>query len=134
MIKCVNGQYIEMTQEEIDALNNSIDSSNEPTLEDRITALEESYSPEFVTSITLLAANWEGDASPYSQVVEIEGVTSASKVDLQFNADQLTVFHEKDAAFFTENNRGVVTVYCIGQKPMNDYLMQATVTEVHKNG
>jgi hypothetical protein len=133
MKKCINGQYIEMTQEEIDVFNGSIDSSYVPTLEDRIAALEDSYSPEFVTTVTLLSDNWVGTESPYSQVVEINGVTNSSKIDLQFNADQLTIFHEKDVAFFAENNRGVVTVYCIGQKPANDYTMQATVTEVHRN-
>jgi hypothetical protein len=134
MKKCINGQYIEMTQEEIDEFNSNIDSSYVPTIEDRVTALEESYSPAVVSSVVLLADNWTGETSPYSQVVDIEGVTASSMVDLQFNADQVSVFHEKDVAFVAENNRGEVTVYCIGQKPVNDYQMQATVTEVHKNG
>jgi hypothetical protein len=134
MKKCINGQYIEMTQEEIDALYGSIDSSNEPTIEDRVKALEESYSPAVVSSVVLLADKWEGEVSPYSQVVDIEGVTASSMVDLQFNPDQISVFHEKDVTFVAENVRGVVTIYCIGQKPINDYQMQVTVTEVHKNG
>lgn len=134
MKKCINGQYIEMTQEEIDLFNSMIDSSYVPTIEDRVTALEESYSPAIVSSVVLLADRWEGEASPYSQVVDIDGVTASSMVDLQFNPDQLSVFHEKDVAFVAENARGVVTIYCVGQKPVHDYQMQVTVTEVHKNG
>lgn len=134
MKKCINGQYIEMTQAEIDEFNSMIDSSYVPTIEDRVAALEESYSPAVVSSVVLLADNWIGEASPYSQVVDIDGVTASSMVDLQFDAEQISVFHEKDVTFVAENNRGVVTIYCVGQKPINDYQMQVTVTEVHKNG
>lgn len=80
--------------------------------------------------VTLLAANWVGDTSPYSQVVSIEGVTPNSQVDLTPSVEQLAVFHNKDLAFVTENEGGVVTVYAVGQKPTNDYTIQATLTEV----
>ena len=36
-----------------------------------------------LTEVTLLASAWEGETSPYSQVVTIRGVSSNSKVDLQ---------------------------------------------------
>lgn len=83
-----------------------------------------------LTKITLLASAWVGDKSPYYQVVAIEGVTEHSKIDLQPSVEQLEIFHEKDLAFVTENEDGVVTVYAIGDKPKNDYTMQATITEV----
>ena len=83
-----------------------------------------------LTAVTLLAANWEGEESPYSQVVDIDGVTAYSKVDLQPSVEQLTIFHEKDLAFVAENEDGVVTVYAIGDKPANDYIIQATIMEV----
>ena len=102
----------------------------EPTLEDRLFALEQNQSPEFVNSVTLLAANWTGEASPYSQVVHIPGVTSHSKIDLQPSTEQLAIFHQKDLAFVAENEDGVVTIFCIGQKPTNDYDIQITITEV----
>jgi hypothetical protein len=51
-------------------------------------------------------------------------------VDLQPNPEQLDIFHEKDLAFVTENEDGVVSIYCVGQVPTNDYIIQATVTEV----
>lgn len=105
----------------------------EPTIEDRLLALEQIQSPEFVNSVTLRASKWSGSASPYSQVVSIPGVTSHSKIDLQPSTEQLTIFHQKDLAFVTENENGVITVYCIGQKPTNDYTIQITITEVVVN-
>lgn len=83
-----------------------------------------------VADVELLSANWVGDESPYSQVVNIEGVTENSQVDLTPNIEQLNIFYEKDLGFVTENDGGVVTVYAIGQKPEHDYTMQVTITEV----
>lgn len=87
-----------------------------------------------VATITLAANAWVGGASPYEQVVSISGVTEYSKVDINPSVQQLAVFHEKDITFVTENDDGVVTIYCIGQKPTNDYTMQVTITEVITNG
>lgn len=84
-----------------------------------------------IVNVTLLADKWVGGSSPYSQVVTVDGATKYSQVDLTPDAEQLAVFHNKDLAFVTENVGGVVTVYAIGQKPTNDYTMQATVTEVN---
>lgn len=83
-----------------------------------------------LTEVTLLGSAWVGEESPYSQVVAIDGVTERSMVDLQPSVEQLSIFHQKDLAFVTENEGGVVTVYAIGQKPENDYTIQATITEV----
>lgn len=84
-----------------------------------------------IGSVTLLASAWKGNAAPYSQVVNIAGVTEYSQVDLIPSVEQLTVFHNKDLAFVTENDGGVVTVYAIGDKPLNDYTMQVSITEVN---
>lgn len=92
-----------------------------------------SVTPAVLTSITLKAANWITDPEEdrlHSQAVIISGITANSKVDLQPSVEQLAIFHEKDLAFVTENNLGIVTVYAIGDKPMNDYTIQATITEV----
>lgn len=83
-----------------------------------------------IAYVDLLAANWIGSASPYSQVVEIDGVTENSQVDLTPSIEQLVIFYEKDLGFVTENEDGIVTVYAIGQKPENDYTIQVTITEV----
>ena len=83
-----------------------------------------------LTEVTILASAWEGTESPWSQVVSVAGATKNSLVDLQPSVEQLTIFHEKDLAFVTENDDGVITVYAVGDKPMADYTIQATVTEV----
>lgn len=85
--------------------------------------------------INLPASGWiKEDDSQHYQVVSVDGVTKYSKVDLQPTLDQLMVFYEKDITFVTVNNGGTVVVYCIGQKPANNYTLQATVTEVMTNG
>lgn len=86
--------------------------------------------PERLVEITLLASAWQGANNIYTQVVEVEGVTNYSKVDLQPNTEQLAIFHEKDIAFTAENDNGVVTVTVVGDKPTRDYTMQATLSEV----
>lgn len=84
-----------------------------------------------IGEVTLRAADWVGKDSLYSQVVKIEGVTECSQVDLTPSVEQLSVFYNKDLAFVTENDGGIVTVYAIGQKPENDYTIQVTITEVY---
>ena len=88
-------------------------------------------------SITLYADRWEKGASEtmWKQEVVVENatVTEYSKIDLQPTPEQLAIFHEKDIAFVTENEDTKVTVFCIGQKPTNDYTIQATVSEVEIN-
>lgn len=82
--------------------------------------------------VELLADKWVNaiENMLYSQIVNIDGVTKNSKVDLTPSVEQLVVFYEKDLTFVTENEGGVVTVYAIGQKPANNYTIQVTITEV----
>lgn len=86
--------------------------------------------PVPIVNVTLAASAWIGEGNLHSQVVSVNGVTKYSKVDLLPSAGQLAIFHNKDVAFVTENEDGVVTVYAIGEKPTNDYVIQASVTEV----
>jgi hypothetical protein len=73
--------------------------------------------------------------SRYGQVVNVNNatITPNSKVDLQLTSEQMVIFHEKDLAFVAEQEDGVVTIYCIGDIPENNYRLQATVTEVGIN-
>ena len=82
------------------------------------------------SEVTLLASAWVVEGTRYSQVVEIDGVTEYSQVDLKPSIEQLDIFHDKDLAFVTENVDGVVTVFALGDKPTNDYTIQVTITEV----
>lgn len=89
-------------------------------------------------SVTLYADRWEQTENEQrwhqEVVVANANITEYSKVDLQLTAEQIMAFYEKDLAFVAENEDGVVTVYCIGQVPENDYVIQATVSEVIVNG
>ena len=87
-------------------------------------------SPAWLANVTLTASAWEGSNSLYSQVVTIPGITEYSKVDLLPSVEQLAIFFNKNVSFVTENEDGVVTVYAIGDKPTQNYTMQAQITEV----
>ena len=103
--------------------------------EDRLDALVRKYLEENTVQsrigyAELLASGWMGNGSLHKQIVDIEGVTINSQVDLTPSAEQLAIFYEKDISFVTENENGVVTVYAIGQCPQNDYRIQVPITEV----
>ena len=84
-----------------------------------------------ISEVTLRASAWQTvEEKLHSQVVTINGVKEYSKVDLLPSAEQLAIFHNKDLAFVTENEDGVVTVYAIGDKPTMDYTMQVQIAEV----
>ena len=83
-----------------------------------------------VVSVSLPASKWAGSGNLYSQVVSVSGITENSQVNLAPSVEQLSIFYEKDITFVTENDGGVVTVYVIGQKPQNDYTIQADIVEV----
>lgn len=81
-------------------------------------------------SVTLLSSAWVGSGNLYSQVVDIDGITERSQVNLTPTVEQMATFYEKDITFITENDGGVVTIYVIGQKPQNDYTIQTNIVEV----
>lgn len=97
---------------------------------DIIDQLRDNVTPARIGVVTLVASAWEGKDNLYSQVVNIDGVTENSQVDLTPNIEQLVIFYDKDISFVTENDGGVVTIYAVGQKPTNDYTIQVTITEV----
>jgi hypothetical protein len=123
----VRGEYKEIEVEDLGYVDIA------PSVEERLSVIELTHSPKFINNVTLYADRWVGDASPYSQVVEISGVTPYSMINLQPSTEQLSIFYEKDLAFVAENEDGVVTISCIGQKPLNDYTIQITITEVIVN-
>ena len=87
--------------------------------------------PARLTEVTIVSSAWnEIGEGLFAQVVNIDGITQYSKVDLLPDVYQLAIFHNKDVTFVTENDDGVVTVYAIGEKPLMDYTMQAQITEV----
>jgi hypothetical protein len=85
-------------------------------------------------TVTLYADNWaQRSDDKWYQDVEVVGttVTAQDKIDLQLNAEQVSVFRKKGLGFVTENNGGIVSVCCVGkQVPENDYTIQVTVLNV----
>lgn len=89
--------------------------------------------PKF-TTVTLLAENWTGSTSPWSQAVTINGVTANSKVDLQPTVIQLTELQSLNVVFMAENDDGVITIYAMNNKPTSDYTIQVIITETEEVG
>ena len=103
--------------------------NNLPFIEDRLIDLIDELSPIY-TFISLPASSWSGDASPYSQVIEIVEVNENSKVDLDASPEVLMNLKENGITLMTANDEGVVTIYAFGKKPTVDYTVQAVVTKV----
>lgn len=82
-----------------------------------------------LSTISAPVSEWKGGTSPYSQVVKVDGITLSSKVDIQLSVEQMEHFHNKDIAFTTENENGVITLYAIGDKPDIDMEIQNTVSD-----
>ena len=141
-IKTINNMTLADTvaRDNITKLNNSKADKTDNTLEtdaktivgaiNEINKKIQNVSSAKIGEISLNSSGWIGDTSPYSQVVNVTGVTKNSQVDLTPSVEQLAIFYEKDITFVTENDGGIVTVYAIGQKPQNDYIIQVTITEV----
>ena len=85
---------------------------------------------EKLITIYTSADKWKGGTSPFTQVVEVDGININTKVDLQLSAQQLEDLSDQTITFVAENDSGVVTVYAIGDKPESDCEFQATLNEV----
>ena len=83
-----------------------------------------------LSTISLTASGWIGGSSPYSQAVEINTVTTATKIDLQPTVAQIVSLQNDDIALMATNNGGVVTIYSFGGKPSADMEIQVLLTEV----
>lgn len=82
------------------------------------------------TTVTIPAANWTGNANPWSQVVSINGVTENSKVDLQPTAQQIVALQDAEVSIMLQNESGVITAWAIGKKPTVGYTFDVLITEV----
>lgn len=81
--------------------------------------------------VDVIASNWIPDGNRYYQIVEIEGVTEFSKINIQFSEEQIEIFVNKDFTIAAENHAGTVWIVATGQDiPTNDYTFQCTIEEV----
>ena len=83
-----------------------------------------------VSTITLAANGWTGNTAPYSQVVEVNTATPATKVELNPTAAQIVSLQNDDIALMAQNDAGTITVYSFGGKPSASMTVQVTLTEV----
>ena len=83
-----------------------------------------------LTIIHAAVADWKGGTSPYSQVVQVDGISLNSKVDIQISPDMLGQLYNQDIVFTTENRGGEVTLIATGDRPAVDCEFQATVSEI----
>ena len=99
-----------------------------------IGAASEDEIPEAIvrySSISILASNWTGTESPYTQTVTISDVTitTASKIDLQPTIEQYNDLYHLGTVLQAVNDNGTVTLYAVGNKPTSDYTMQISIVE-----
>lgn len=92
---------------------------------------EDYAEPAKTSSITLTAAGWTGDTSPYTQSITIAGSTAHTKVDLQPDASAIAqLITDGVAGMYIANDGGTLTAYAVSAKPTVDLTIQTTLTEV----
>lgn len=85
--------------------------------------------PRF-TTIMLSEANWVSDSGLWSQSITVNGATANSKIDLCPTAIQFNDLQNSSTALTVQNDNGAITAWAIGGKPVQDYTIQAMITEV----
>lgn len=80
---------------------------------------------------TLMASNWLGTASPYTQRVTITGGKATSQVNVQGDATAIQqMLDDGTNAIYIANNNGIFTAYAVGGKPTANLSIQMTVYDV----
>ena len=83
-----------------------------------------------LTTVTIPASGWSGSASPYNQVIAVNGVNVNSKLDLQPTPNMIVELQNDEISLMLTNNQGTVTAWAIGNKPTKDYTIDVLITEV----
>ena len=101
----------------------------EVTMEGPFASIE-GGSTEKLATIHLPVSEWKGAERTFFQIVQVDEVSANSMVKLQASVEQLEKLQDMDLSFTAVNDAGVVTVYAVGDKPTEDWTLQATVVEV----
>lgn len=82
--------------------------------------------------ITLYADAWtiSSDETYYTQIVNIDGVTINSRVDLTPTPAQIIQLMNEEVSMFLANEDGVITAYCINGTPSTTMTISAIISEV----
>ena len=124
------GLFSEIIDNKVEKIEGKSLSTNDFTDEymAKLDILQPTYS--LYTNISLLADNWVGTASPYSQTVTINGITDNSRVELCPSIEQLSYMGEHGISLMAINDNSIVTIYALNNKPTTNLDMQVTVSDV----
>ena len=81
-------------------------------------------------TVSLLADSWTGDASPYSQVVEMSTVIATSLINCCPSSTVIQQAVNEGYMITVVQNEGAVIFYAIGNKPASDVELQCAVYKV----
>ena len=85
----------------------------------------------YSVTTTLMASNWLGTASPYTQRVTVTGGKATSQVNVQGDATAIQqMLDDGTNAIYIANNNGTFTAYAVGGKPTANLSIQMTVYDV----
>ena len=85
----------------------------------------------YSVTTTLMASNWLGTASPYTQRVTVTGGKATSQVNVQGDATAIQqMLDDGTNAIYIANNNGTFTAYAVGGKPTANLNIQMTVYDV----
>lgn len=82
-----------------------------------------------IVELTIPVGGWKGAESPYTQVVDVEGISTNSVVDLAANDAALKVLSESRCVVYLDNDAGTVTAVAVGGKPKANLTLQAIIRE-----
>ncbi len=84
------------------------------------------------SSVSIVASQWTGTDSPFTQVVTIENSKASSKVDLQPDSTVIQQLLDDGCnGLYIQNDAGTLTAYAVGSAPTVDLTIQCTLTEVN---
>lgn len=91
---------------------------------------EYAYRPK-TAEITLTAAGWTGEESPFYQTITHDAITANTKIDLNTGVEVLAQMEaDRTTRIFAMNDAGTAQAVAMGKKPTADLVVQATFTEV----
>lgn len=82
-----------------------------------------------IVDMTILQDEWKNAESPYTQEVNVEGVSANSVVDLVADAETLDILTQSRCVVYLRNDGGTITAVAVGGKPQGDLTVQAIITE-----
>lgn len=112
-------------------LYNNIGSNTDGAMTQKATSEAIINASPKVQNVVMSEASWEG-SGPYTQVLNLSGITPNSKIDMQADAGTISAIVSGEFSVTIKNDNGVVTAYAVGKKPALDLTLQLIATEVIK--